>query len=243
MMNKKSVFLSVFMAIIIAGVGFLYLNFANIAKNLAEEIASDALGVKVSIASLDLSLQDKKVTVSGIKIANPAGYKERYAITMDAVAVSLNDASSDFVDFKDIRVDGTIVNLEVTEKGNNLADLKKRTTPKSAKEPSKDHPMRVIVRHIVISNSTLNPSVILVGKPVGSVQIPSVSLSGIGVRENGVLAKEAIAQILSKYISTAESKASTAGFFNGVDQVEKLIEGVGKEVKDIGKNIGNLFDR
>lgn len=242
---------SVLFLVLIAGGVFLYLNFGDIAKNLSEKIASEALGVKVRISSFDISLKDKKVMVHGIRISNPSGYKNAHAMTVQTVTIGLKSISKELIDFKQIRVEGVVVNLEVTEKGNNLTDLKNRAAAKSrnkstgkAKKAKKDKDqVRVIVRKMVIGASTLNPTVLFLGGSLGKVKIPAVSLSGIGVRQNGVVAKDAITQIITKYISVAESKAGSAGLLGEARAIEKRVNEVGNELKQLGKNLGGIFGK
>ena len=88
---------------------------------------------------------------------------------------------------------------------------------------------------------------------MGSIKIPSVSLSGIGKRENGILARDAIKQVVTKYTSVAEGKAKTAGMFNAAEGVvngvidvgegalDIVVDDVGGEIEDLGKSIGGLF--
>ncbi len=239
--RKKSITkstISILFLILVAGGIFLYLNFSNIAKNLTEKIASDALGVKVRIASLDIFLQDKEVIVNGLRIGNPPGYKNANVMTAEKITIELNTVSKELIDFKNIRVDGSVINLEVTEKGNNLSDLKKLTEAKPQKESVGSEQVRVIVKNITIGSSTLNPSITLLGNSLGSITIPPVSLSGIGKRQNGVVAADAIKQVLTKYMSVAERKADTTGLIN---TNSSIVDAVGGEIKDLGKSIGGLF--
>jgi hypothetical protein len=225
-----------FVLLIAAGI-FLYLNFGNLAKNAAERIATNALGVNVSISSLNISLKEKKAVLSGLKISNPPGYKKSHAITADRLNIGLNTASKELIDFNDISVDGVVVNLEVNEKGSNLNDLKKLASQKKQKESVGSKQVRVIVRKMVINTSTLNPSLTLLDREVASIKIPAVNLSGIGSKDNGVLAQEAVGQILVKYLGVAEREAGQAGM---------LSSGAVKDIKDAvdnaKKDIKKLFD-
>lgn len=238
-MTKKLI--SIFLLVLGAVGIFIYLNFGDLAKRATEKIASDALGVKVRISSLDISLQDKKVAVNGLLISNPPGYKNAHAMSAKTITIGLNTASKKLIDFKKINVEGVAVNLEVTQKGNNLTDLKKLAAAKPQKESVGSKQIRVIIQNMVIGASTLNPSVTLLGGSLGSIKIPSINLSGIGRRENGILAKDAITQVITKYISVAEKKADRAGFLKGTGEVEKAVGQAKKDFKKLGKDIGGLF--
>ena len=236
-MTKKIFFIS---ALLLIGIGvFVFLNFGDLAKSAAEKIASDALGVKVRIASLTISLADKEVNVNGVRISNPPGYKKAHAITTNKIIIGLNTASKELIDFNDIKIEGTVVNLEVTEKGTNLTDLKKLAAQKPQKQSVGSEQVHVIVRNMVIGTSTLNPSVTLLGTDVASIKIPPVRVSNIGKLGQGVLAKDAITQIMTKYIKTAERQAGTAGMLGGLEDAAKDI---GDAVDDLKTDFKKLFD-
>lgn len=226
----------VFLLVIAAGV-FVYLNFGDLAKRAAEKIASDALGVRVQISSLDVSLQEKKAVVNNLRIGNPPGYRKSHAMTAEKITIGLNTASKELIDFNDIQVEGSVVNLEVTEKGTNLTDLKKLAGQKKQRESVGSEQVRVIVRNMVIGASTLNPSVTLLKNDMASVKIPSINLSGIGRKENGVLAREAIVQIITKYINVAQKEANQAGMLKGIEgevgEVEEAVDNIKKDFKKI----------
>ena len=231
-------FVSVLFILLIAAGIFVYLNFGNLAKNAAERIATNALGVNVTISSLNVSLKDKNAVLSGLRISNPPGYKKSHAITAERLNIGLNTASKELIDFKDVTVDGVVVNLEVNEKGSNLTDLKKLAQRKKQKESLGSKQVRVIVQKMVINASTLNPSLTLLNREVASISIPAVRISGIGTRQNGVLAREAVSQILVKYIKAAEREAGQAGMLSG-DGIVKEFKGA---IDDAAKDIKKLFD-
>ena len=230
--------------ILMAGI-FLYLNFGNIAKNKAEQIASNALGVKVELSSLSFSLKEKKATIKGIKIANPPGFRNQHIITADRMNIGLKTASRELIDFNDIQVGGTVINLEVTEKGTNLQALKKLASQKKQKESAGSEQVRVIVRKMVINESTINPSVTLLKKDIGSFKLPTVRVSGIGQNSNGAIAQDAVTQIAMVYLKAAEAEVRQQGLSAGVQGLLKEVEGsldVEGTLDDAAKSLQGLFD-
>ena len=241
---------SVILLLVIAGGVFIYLNFGGLAKSLAEKIASDALGVKVAISSLDISLEKRTAAVNGLKISNPPGYEGRYAMTAEKIIIGLNTASKQMIDFNDINVVDSVVNLEVTPNGTNLTDLKELAMQRKQKESVGSEAVRVIVRKMAIGASTLNPRVTLLpGQDLGSIKIPAINLSGIGEKENGILAKEAIVQVVTKYIGVAQREANQAGLMKGLpaDELKKIQGGLVEKAKDdvekLKGDIKNIFKR
>ncbi len=242
--------ISVLVLLLVAGGIFVYLNFGGLAKTLAERIATDALGVTVNIGSLDISLEERTAVVNNLSIANPPGYDGRHAMTAEKIVIGLNTASKQLIDFNDINVIGSVVNLEVTPNGTNLTDLKELAMQKKQKESVGSEAVRVIVRKMAIGASILNPRVTLLpGQDLGSIKIPAINLSGIGERENGVLAKEAIIQVVTKYIGVAQREANKAGMMKGLptEELQKIQGGLVEKAKDdvekLKGDIKNIFKR
>lgn len=230
--------LSLLFVLLLAGGVFLYLNFGSLAKNTAEKIASNALGVAVTISSLDISLKDKRAVLTGLKIANPDGYRNPHAITAEKLVVGLNTASKELVDIDDVEVDDVTVYLELTERGANITDLKKLANQKKQKESFASEKIRVIVRKMVVGTSTVHTSIAVLNTNFSSIQVPPVRISGIGTKSNGVLAKEAVRQIFVQYIKAVESRALSQEEFSFDQPVTEFEEAVDNAVEDIK----GLFD-
>jgi hypothetical protein len=224
----------VFILLIAAGI-FVYINFGNLAKNAAERIATNALGVDVDISSMNVSLRDKKAVLSGITIANPPGYRKSHIVTADQMDIALNTASRELVDVNNVSVDGVVVNLEVNEKGINLRDLKKLASQNKQKKSPGSETVRLIVRKMVINTSTLNPSLTLLDKEVASLSVPAVRISGIGTRGNGAVAQDVVSQVLIQYLAAAERQAGQAGYFSASDVVDDVKGAIDDATKDIKK--------
>ncbi len=235
MAGKKKLILV--LAVLLAAGAYLYVNMGGMITRTAEKIASDALGVKVSIGSIDVSLSDKKVTVSTLKIANPPGYRNAHAMTADKILIGLNTASRELIDFKDIQVKGSVVNLEANEKGINLRDLRNLANSKEQKESPGSKQIRVIIQHMVIDASTINAGISIANRPVRPIRMPAMTFNNMG-SGGGVEAGDVIAQILGKYLSTVQSTATSAGLLEGLPGVDD-----GKGILDnAGSSLKKLFD-
>lgn len=243
MRKTNIIFSTLAMLLIITGV-FLYLNFGDLAKNAAERIATNALGVNVSISSLDFSLKEKKATINGIRIANPPGFKKSHIITANNIDIGLTTASRELIDFNRIQVNGTVINLEVTPDGTNLQTLKKLASQKKQRESVGSEQVRVIVRNMVINESTINPSVTMLNRDIGSFKLPAVRVSGIGQNSNGALAQDALSQIMLVYIKAAEHQALQQGALGQtINNVTDDVKGaVDDTVNDVKKNLQSIFN-
>lgn len=234
---KQIIILSVLVLLIAGGV-YIARNMGGYITQMAETIASNALGVKVDIGSIDVSLSDKKVTVNSVKIGNPPGYRQPYAMTSDTIAIGLNTASKELIDFKDIQVKGSVVYMEINEQGMNLLTLKKLANSTKQKESAGSEQVRVIIKHMVIDASVIKPSITFLSREIDPIRMPAISFNNIGSSKGGTSAGDAIVQVLTKYLSSVQQQARSSGALNGVsipglDDAEGALDGISKRIKGL----------
>lgn len=241
---KTSLYIfSVCVILLICAVVYLYVNMDSLAKQMSEQVATQALGVPVTVNAMDISLEEKKVVVSGIAVANPQGYKKPYAIRIDTITIAAESFSKDLLTFARVEVDGTDVNLEVQPKGSNLGDLKKYIDAKtqSGSEKTKESDMKVIVKKFALTKAQLNPSVTLIEKNMAYITVPDIHLKGVGQKENGIYAQDAVEQIMVEVLKRFNKSANKAGFLEGLS-LEALNE-IGVSTADaFQKNLKDSFD-
>ena len=240
---KLVLFLFSALVLLVVGLGaYLYVNMDSLAKRFTEQAASEALGVPVTIGEMKIMLDQKKVVVNDIAVANPPGYKNKDAITVKNVTVAGESFSKDLIVFSLVQVDGTAVDLEVNEKGVNLGTLKKNSeqtveasAQPAASETSPAEGPKVIVRNFVMTGAQMTPSVTLLpAQKLSVVRVPDIRLQGIGQKENGVVAEEAIAQIMDAVLNKFNGTANKAGFLEGLP-LDML--------NDIGVSTGEVFQK
>lgn len=228
--------LSAIFIIIIGGAAYLYFNFNSLLVRTAERIATNALGVNVNIGGIELSLSDKRAIVSGIKVANPSGYKGRHIITTDRVEIALNTASAELINFKDINVTGSTLYVEVSEKGINLKDLKALAQKKEQKEAVGAEQVQVIIKSMVVDATTLKTHVAFLDKDLPEVKMPAVSFSNIG-GANGASASVAVQDVVSQYMTSAYNFVQRQGILSGIDipnmsDLKNNVEGLSRDILD-----------
>lgn len=241
---------------IFGGGVYMMMNMDTLAERITERLASEALGVTVSIDALEVSLQDKRAQVNGLSVANPAGFKKPNLMTVDRIEVRLDKISQQLLNLKNINVEGTRVNVEVNENGTNLHAL--RQSIESNKKPNQkaveniENPMKIVVQQFVMADAQVNPSVTLItDQDLQSVKVPTIRLTDIGEKENGLLVREAIGQIWTDLSKTFAAAASNAGFYEGlsadvlqdigVSQFGSLKTKLQDNVDSIGSGIKGLF--
>ena len=254
MVGSKSIltFTTLAFALMFGGGIYVLTQIDKLAKPMVERIASDALGVRVSIGAMVISLPEKRVDVVNIRIANPPGFSKPHAVTIENAQVALNNVAEKLIDFKGISVNGTQVFLEVKEGGTNLHALKKGikgADPQAAEED----PLKVIIRRFALNNTQLNPSVTLLSESdLEPIVIAPIVLNNIGVKENGLVAREAVAQIMAPLLQTFSRAGGDAGFYQGLSgdalkemgmgQFDQIKTQVQDEVDKIGAGLKSLFE-
>lgn len=251
-LSKSTITLgSLMFAALFGGGIFLAMNIGSVAQRVTERLATDTLGVQVSMSALELSLQEKTATVSGLTIANPPGFEKPYAIRVETIKIVLSGISERLIEFKDIDVQGTTVNLEVKEGTTNLQTIKKNLKSTPASEQSQDQ-MKVIIDRAAVRNAQLRPTVTLVTEQeLSPVNAPDILLTGIGRKEQGVLVQEAIAQVLGSVIRTLNETAGRQGFLKGlsadslkdmgVSQIDQIKGRIDQEIDSVTDSVKGLF--
>lgn len=220
---------SFIVVLLVAGAIYFYLNMNGMAKDVAERVASNALGVRVTIEEMDISLEEQKVVVHNVFIANPEGYQKENAIHIGRVTVALENWSEDMLTFAMVGVDDTSVFLEVQPGGTNLGDIKnlvearsktvigeKPTASQVADVEAKKEDIKVIIRDFVLNRAQVTPSSTLIGSDLNTIILPDIRVQGVGEQENGVLANEAVAQIMNGVLQQINKYANSVGFLEGL---------------------------
>jgi hypothetical protein len=237
-------------AMIFGGGVYLYMNLGSIAQQIAQRLASETLGVTVTMSKLDVSLQERMAVVHNLRIGNPDGYKGKDAMTISKISIALGNVSKELITFKDISVDKTHVYLQVTPQGTNLSTIKNQIKTLPAQAPAADvQPLKVILSRTGLMSAQLHPTVTLLSEEaLAAVTIPDIILTGIGEKENGILAREAIAQVWNGIMPHVEKAASEAGFYEGLSPDALKDMGVGKIEglrenfkKDLDEGLGGVL--
>ncbi len=250
------VLLVVVILVVVIGVAFSL--FANSALKAAIESAgSKALGVKVSVEDVDLSVIGGSLGFENIVIANPANYQHDSLLELKSakVAVEVKSLLSDEVHIKDIKLDG--VDLVIEQRGitNNLHDLIKGM-PSSAKAEEGVEPSgkKLHIDNLEITGVTAKVKLLPVPGKTDTVtlKLSPIKMTNLG-SDNKLDAAALTGKILLAIASgiveqgadilpkdMVNAMSSTLG--KTVDIGKGILEGgkdAGKEMKDIGEGISD----
>lgn len=243
---------SLALALMFGGGVYVLMNLGSIAERMAERIGTDTLGVAVEIGALEISLPEKKARVRNITIANPAGFTRPHIITIEQLDIALAEVGQSLINFKDITATGTEVFLEVDRGTTNLHALREGLKPADPAAAEENAPVKVILQRLSLSDIQLKPSVTLVSQQdLDTVVAPDIVLTGIGEKENGILAQEALAQIVADIAKRMNRTAGRAGFLEGlstevirdmgISQVEAIKDRARGEIDRLKDSVKGVF--
>lgn len=195
------------------------LNMGSMAKGLVEKLASDTLGTKVTLASLDIRPAEKTVVASGLRVDNPAGFKNPSALTVGKIAITAETLSPDLLVFKTVDVQGTDINMEVTQSTTNLTSIRNKINATASEKKAAGQqktPPKVIIRELVFNGMRLNPSATLAAGDMRPIEISNLRMTGIGEAQNGVPASEVMAQVMEQITRTSVQAALQGGYLEGM---------------------------
>ncbi|NCC23229.1 MAG: hypothetical protein EOM26_12350 [Alphaproteobacteria bacterium] len=233
----------VFVGVVLVAVT-VFLNLSTFSKVAVERIASNALGVPVTIEDMVVDLDEMSITVSGLAVANPPGFSSPNAVEVGNMAIFAESLSPEKVIFNDIQVTDAVVFLDVSETTTNLSVLRENVGVRQsqAAEPADTSKpqTRVVVNHLVVSGAKLVPSATMA--PEGSLQpveLPEFSGS-IGRESGGVAPENAIAEVGEIVLRAASRRAVSSGLVQG--QLEKKIGEASERLGIDGQTVDSIKD-
>lgn len=186
---------------------------------LVESIASRSLHTEVKISSIGVSLRDKAVTVKGIKIKNPEGFKTLNAVEIKKIKIAAENMTGDTITFNEVSVEGMEVTYEAGGGKTNLGELQKalkrpghtdRAAP-AEQASEKD----LVVKKLVITGGKLTPALSAGGRDVAApVALPDITMTDLGGRNREVSPARALNLVLSEIIATAARTVTKEKLFS-----------------------------
>ena len=252
---KKAIGIGVVVVLLALGGGYLYMNMGNIAKDVAEDVGTKTLGVKVSLASVDIDLKTRTVVARGLEIDNPDGYSTDHAMTVDTIQIALDSFSKELLTFTNINTTGTHIYVDAKESGMNLSDIRNGINARASagKDVPEESRLSVIIRNLRMDDAVVHPAGLLANEKLAEFTMPSVSMKDIGANTKGVLVSEAMAQVTDQIVSTATRAAVKQGFLNGVNEemlreIESsmgisggVLEQIQTETENMGAKLRGMF--
>jgi hypothetical protein len=234
--------------LIIGAAVFLFSSLDTIVKKIIEEAGSQVAGVKVSVGGVKISLADGKAQITGLRVANPAGFKTDTAFELGEVAVALDTGSigkNPFV-VKDVLIGGPAVTYELGAGGTNLDQLQKNVkafsaksgggSKEAAKPADKEEAKKMVIDRLAITGGQVK---LAAAGMDSTAKLGDITLTGIGRDSGGASAAQVAEKLLDALVNGAvKSSAGFQGLLSGAtDKAKALIPG------DAGNAVKGLFGK
>lgn len=212
---KKLIKLLVFLLILIVvagGVAYFYVD--SIAEKAIERGGEMALGVPTKLDKVHVSLWGGEASLSGLRVANPAGFKERdfLGLGQGEAAISIGSLMSDTVRMPRIRLRDITINLEQQGKKNNVQPLLARAKSMSGdKQPAtgpQEAGKKFIVEYFSLDNVEVNAALELLGQSSNvTMKLPKIELRNLGDKENGLTMPELVQKVVQAVLAAAQNSS------------------------------------
>ncbi len=202
---RKIIFLILGVIVLVGAVSWLFID--PIAKAGVEKGAGFALGVETSVDDLDLSLISGDLTMDGLTISNPEGFKSPHLMRYEHFELNLQPGSvfSDTIVLEKFQMDGLEVNIDQKLTKNNISvildNLKKFESEDKEKSPSQK---KLQLDHLLINNVVANVHVLSGredSKPI-TIKIDKIELKDVTTgQDDGILISDLTAKIVVAVIN------------------------------------------
>jgi len=256
------------LVVLVLAVGGLLYYVDSMAKQAIEYGGSEALGVATTLEQINISLLGGSVSLSGLDIANPSGFKKKTFLGLGAgeIAVSLGSLMSDTVVIPKLRFADILVNLEQKNKQSNIDPILSRaksmsgTGEKTTKPTagSSDAGKKFILEHLVIENVKVDAALEMLGQTADvNMVLPKIELRDLGKDKGGLPMPELVQKVVQVILdavakSSANLSPDLAKLLNGqlagletvkTEMIGKATAEVDKKVKEVQQQLSQQLEQ
>ena len=247
--SKSALTFSAVAFALIFGGGAYFLSMTNaLLKSQVEALASQALGVDVTLGNI--SIDASKGQVSNITIANPEGFSEEPAITIDQVDFDYTYDAQKTLTITLASTGHINTNIEVLPQTTNLVTLQKLSENSQVNwSLPKNAPKRVIIKELSAPNNTVTPLKTLQGDFKAEEHKAGAFIRKNIGEEEATSAHQTVIDIARTIIINARITAGSKHFYDGIDpqtlkfialsQIEAAKYELNNEIEELGDKIGN----
>jgi hypothetical protein len=214
-MKKLLIAVGIILAIIVAGLFYVWTNLDNIVKTAIQTYGSEATKTAVRVVGVKIDLKDGVATITGLTVANPAGYTDPNIFSLGMISTKIDTSSLNqnpmIIDEIDIK-DPAVV-YEINKSGvANVDVLKKNLGVGSGGSSSSSggKQLKMIIRKIVVEGSSAKVRIAALNKEQ-SVTLPRIVMTDVGKKSGGATAAEVAQQLSGKMLANVQSSVAKIG--------------------------------
>jgi hypothetical protein len=255
-MKKVLIGIIVLLAIIVAGLMFVWSNLDGIVKDAIQTYGSEATKTQVTVSKVHLELESGKASISGLNVGNPKGFTDPNLFELGNITVKVDTSSinSNPILIDEIIIHSPSVVYEINKDGlSNVDALKKNLGIKesSSKSASKGEEVKMIIRKLVVEGTKAKVKIAALGGMEQSVNLPRIQLTDVGKKSGGATAAEVAQLLSSKMIGNVKGAVSKLGvgkyLGKSADMFKKgassAVDAVGNAAGTAGDTIKGLFGK
>jgi hypothetical protein len=151
----KKVAVTILVLLLLAGIAawyFVSFRLDGVIKQQIEQVGSRTLGTSVSVGSVTTDIKNGSLTISGITVANPPGYKNENALALLGIEAALDYKT---FDIRRIIVEKPEIVIEEKNGASNFTDLLAGMESSPEPEPAEEsaEPPVLVVHHFRMNES------------------------------------------------------------------------------------------
>ena len=244
---KKVLVAIVIILVVIVAVVWFSLDW--IAKAAVEQGGTYALGVETTVEDLSLSILGGRLTMDGLTVGNPEGYRTPYLMKSGHFEVEVDTGSlfSDPIVVNKFELDGLEVNIEQKVGTSNVSEVlanveRLASGEEETEEQVEEQGSKVKVDRIVIKNITANVQLLPIAgsATVLTVKVARLELNDVSTGEEGATVSELIRQLVPAILAAIieEGRGTIPG-----DLLGGLEESVARSAKAVGEKGTELVEQ
>ena len=242
----KKILLSIALVVVLAiagGAWWFYSSLDSIAASAIRTYGPEIAGVSVKLSSLRIVPADGSAVLRGLSIGNPKGFKTDRALSLGEISMVLDAGSltSNVILIKKITITGAEISYEYGAGSSNLDAIQRnidryvteRLGTNERAAPTKGPAKKLIIDNLFVVGGKVTVSAAALQGKTMSVDLPTVSLHGIGRTHGGATAGEIVQQVMGGLTYNATRAASSLNLGNAADALKRGAGPAGDKIKGL----------
>ncbi len=264
-MKKVLIGVTALAVIIVVGLVFVWSNLDGIVKDSIQTYGSQATKTKVSVADVSLQLKEGKASITGLIVANPAGFSDPNIFELGNIQTKIDVTTirQNPIVIDEIIISAPVVVYEINKSGASNVDMLKKNiggggstkSESGAAKADGGEELKIIIRKLVVEGSKAKVRIAALGDAEQTVNLPRILLTDVGKKSGGATAAEVAQLLSSKLLGNVKGSVASLGVNKylgksaellkkgALDQAGKLGGNVEKTVTDsLGGAAGGASD-
>ncbi|HXH64919.1 MAG TPA: hypothetical protein VNH42_05355 [Mariprofundaceae bacterium] len=216
-MKKLLIGVGIVLAVIVAGLFYVWTNLDNIVKTAIQTYGSQATKTAVRVDGVKIDLKQGMATITGLTVANPGGFTDPYLFKLGSISTKIDTSSlnSNPIVIDEIDISAPAVVYEINKSGVSNVDVIKKNLGVGSgggesASSSGGSQLKMIIRKIVVEGSSAKVRIAALDKEQ-SVTLPRIVMTDVGKKSNGETAAQVAQQLSDKMLANVQGSVAKIG--------------------------------